>query len=135
MLTRACAHCGVSFASNYLRKLTCSPDCAAERKRAEGRRSSAVRHSNCIVCDTPLLCGARRRPRKFCGSKCRRIDFKRRHADEATLEFDGEILVRDLEECPRRLRLARFIDRFEGGRIFCQGAVRPIWISPPRAGR
>ncbi|PSO20299.1 Arm DNA-binding domain-containing protein [Bradyrhizobium sp. MOS003] len=65
----------------------------------------------------------------------RRLDFKRRNADAATLEFDGEILVRDLEECPRRLKLARFIDRFEGGMVYYQGPLSPTWISPPRAGR
>jgi hypothetical protein len=41
------------------------------------------------------------------GSTCCKAHFVRRHADEnAQLDPDGEIIVRDVRDCPRRLSLA-----------------------------
>lgn len=47
------------------------------------------------------------RVRFFRSQKCRRADFKLRHAYETQLDAEGEVLVRRLEDCPRRLKLAR----------------------------
>ena len=38
------------------------------------------------------------------------------HAD--ALDAEGEIMVRELEELPRRLAVARLLDRYEGGAVF-----------------
>lgn len=142
MRTRTCAHCGQAFVSDHGHRKYCSQTCLDVVRRQQrwvqyvtrnGRAGSMppARFPNCVVCGAPLHDGQR----KFCGNRCRRIDFKRRHADETPLDAEGEILVRDLEDCPRRLKLARFVDRFEGGRVFYQGPLRPTWLSPPRAAR
>lgn len=142
MMMRACAHCGEPFPLDDAHRKYCSENCIGAVRRQQrwaqyaarnGRKdfTPPVRFPNCVVCDTALRDGQR----KFCSNRCRRADFKRRHCDETPLDAEGEILVRDLEDCPRRLRLARLVDRFEGGRVFHQGLVHPTWLSPPRASR
>jgi hypothetical protein len=48
-------------------------------------------------------------------------------ADE--LDFEGEIVVSDLEKSPRRLAVAKLFDRFDCGGAFDQFAP-PQWINP-----
>lgn len=139
MRMQACAHCGEPFPLDHAHRKYCSEHCVGAVRQQQrwaaryGQRAFTppVRFLNCVVCDTPLREGLR----KFCCNRCRRIDFRRRHADGTPLDAEGEILVRDLEDCPRRLRLARFVDKFEGGRVFYQGPLRPTWLSAPRARR
>jgi hypothetical protein len=65
------------------------------------------------------------RKRKYCSSSCRIDSFKARH--EADL--GSEIPVKDLEESPRRLAVAKLFDRFEGGGAFDH--LTPLeWMNP-----
>lgn len=67
------------------------------------------------------------RPQLYCGKVCRRAAFKARHSDD---ERGGEeIPVKDLEESPRRLAVAKLFDRYEGGGAFDH--FTPLqWMNP-----
>ena len=70
-----------------------------------------------------------RRPQLYCGKVCRAAAFKARHAGYAQLDAEGEIVVNDLETCPRRLAVAKLFDRFEGTGFFSESA--PVeWMNP-----
>lgn len=130
-----CQQCQTEFSAADARTRYCSPACQQAKRNARRRPEETERPTNCKACRIPIEQTAGVRARMFCSQKCRRADFRRRHTDETPLDADGEILVRELEDCPRRLKLARLMDRFEGGLLFYQGPSRPTWLSPPRAGR
>lgn len=48
---------------------------------------------------------------------------------QGELDGDGEIQVAELEDAPRRLRVAKLFDRFEGGGAFDHFEA-PAWINP-----
>lgn len=124
IVSRECPRCRSVFETRSSRQVFCSDDCEPVQTSPAQRQ--------CPVCRS-FFEGNRQ---TTCSVRCRKRVRVRRHACEATpLDAEGEILVRDLENCPRRLRLAKFVDRFEGGLIFYRGPVRPTWLSPPRASR
>lgn len=53
---------------------------------------------------------------------------------QGELDAEGEIPVADLEDCPRRARIARMVEAWEYGQ---PPATKPEWINPEdrRAGR
>lgn len=134
MKMRACAHCNEPFALATCAPKYCSQKCIGIVQQQQRCAQYAVRRGGCgftpavrfMVCVTPLHDAKR----KFCSNRCRRVDFRRRHTHEAPLDA-GEILVRDLEESPRRLRLARFVTGSKAAgfsiKACCarRGSVRP----------
>jgi hypothetical protein len=67
---------------------------------------------------------------KFCGPACRKAAHMAKFQD-VQLDGEGEIPVADLETSPRRLALARLLDRYEGGEIF-GGAFDHYTMTSPR---
>ena len=97
---RNCLRCDSPFETSYIRKVYCTRECLKTRS-AEPPALKLV----CEVCSTPLKASGHRR--KYCSNSCLRRAFPQRHPDDGECEIDGSIKVRDLDECPRRLRVAR----------------------------
>lgn len=59
-----------------------------------------------------------------------------KHAGDATIDGDGEIVVSDLESAPRRLQVAKLFDLWEGAGNF-EHTTPAQWMNPAdkRAGR
>ena len=70
-----------------------------------------------------------RRPQKFCIPKCRAAAFKARQVGNEQLDEAGEIVVNDLEACPRRFRVAKLFDKFECAGNFDHFAPAQ-WMNP-----
>jgi hypothetical protein len=72
---------------------------------------------------------------KYCGGTCRKAHHMAQLA-EVELDYEGEIVVKELEEFPHRLAIAKLFDRFEGEGAFDHFAP-PQWMNPAdrRAGR
>ena len=157
-IQRPCAHCGTPFdvPRQYLSQRTCSSACRSKWKRDRAR---APVSRKCLRCDTLLPphkfgggnqiycsddcksplpqcddgtpcihCGRlfnSMRKRKYCSSSCRIESFKARH--EADLA--SEIPVKDLEESPRRLAVAKLFDQYEGTGLFDHWTPAQ-WINP-----
>jgi hypothetical protein len=66
------------------------------------------------------------RPQLYCGNVCRRAAFKARHADDEGVE----ISVVDLDQAPKRLAVAKLLDRFDCTGFFDHGAKRAEWMNP-----
>lgn len=128
ILQRKCPRCRSMFDTRNSRQVFCSESCEPVAERPGQHQ--------CKICRS--FFDAKLAYASMCSVRCRKAAVKakqRATADNTPLDAEGEILVRDLEECPRRLKLARFIDRFEGGMTYYQGPLRPVWLSPPRASR
>lgn len=121
---RQCPRCRSLFKTHNSRQVFCSESCEPVAERPG--------QNQCRICRS--FFSAKFACASLCSPRCRKAAVTEKERD-TPLDADGEILVRDLEECPRRLKLARFVDRFEGGHIFYQGPLQPTWLSPPRAGR
>ncbi|MEH2504969.1 putative nucleic acid-binding Zn ribbon protein [Bradyrhizobium sp. AZCC 1578] len=80
----------------------------------------------CQHCGTPFERKAAGRLQRYCQPACRVAAFKARHAED-----DGaEIPVVGIDEAPRRLALAKMLDRYDGTGFFDHGATGPTWINP-----
>jgi hypothetical protein len=66
---------------------------------------------------------------KFCGSACRKAHHLAKHAGDAPVDEDGNIRVADLEHAPRRLKVAKIFDWYEGAGNFAHG-IRAQWVRP-----
>ena len=120
-----CAHCATPFETTRSIRIFCSKPCLArhthvrERDRGKSLEELARWHAaqanpTCDHCgDAFERVNARQR---FCCNSCKRKAFHAHHADETELDADGEIAIRDLEQCERRLRIARlFLGRNHPG--------------------
>jgi hypothetical protein len=73
---------------------------------------------------------------KFCGGACRKAHHMAQFA-AVELDYEGEIVVNELEESPRRLAVAKLFDRFDSGGGVFDHFEPPRWINSAdkRAGR
>ncbi|MBR1200021.1 hypothetical protein JQ574_28925 [Bradyrhizobium sp. AUGA SZCCT0158] len=63
---------------------------------------------------------------KYCGGACRKAHYMAQFAG-VELDHENEIVVKDLEECPRRARIARIVEAWEYGQ---PRATKPEWMNP-----
>lgn len=124
---RTCMSCNESFTPSD-RQRRCV---ACIGKRPSRDRTPRVPLTACLHCGDPINNAGSTRMR-YCSGACRTRAFKARHGGK--LGDDGEIIVADLEESPRRLRVAKAFDYYGGGGAF-EHVTPPRWLSPPRAGR
>jgi hypothetical protein len=131
METRTCEGCGADFQSPYLKQVYCSRPCKcraidAKRSRATSAEERAARPL-CRHCAGPIPEKTNRRA-IYCANACRKAAHMAKYQG-VQLDGEGEIPIVDLEAAPRRLRLAKMFDRFEGGELFDHWT--PLqWINP-----
>lgn len=126
LYTKTCP-CGAVFQTRHKARQTyCTRECNVEAQKIRARLE---RRTTCLQCGSPMEATNARV--KFCSSTCRKANFVARHTgdDYAPLDADGEITVKDLESAPRRLRVAKLFDLFEGAGNF-EHAMPAQWMRP-----
>jgi hypothetical protein len=131
---RNCKRCEAPFSPSHGLQVYCGNRCKSrhaednrpKRPRADRPPPQPLRVT-CEHCNGPIAQPAPKR--KFCGGSCRKASHMAKFESTA-LDYEGEIAVADLEESPRRLALAKLLDRFDGTQYFDHGATRPAWINP-----
>lgn len=124
---RNCLRCGTLMEARDRHsgnKRYCSDACRFNTAAAPVVTSANA--APCEHCGTPFEAKNHAgRRKRYCSDKCRVAHFKAR----SELDGEGEIPVKDLEESPRRLAVAKLFDRFDCGGAF-DHFTAPTWMNP-----